>query len=180
MSALCQHPWRSTWALEMVEPFRCMFDTVAFNRVVEGGISPEELADFIEVYATNIQRKEIDATRDPEKREKLGKVFRNLISASEATDNGPLLFTESMVWDECEWGSAKWSGNDTLYDDIKTALDVLDKKSEKANIRDALIAETAIKNGLTLVTDDKKLTEVAMQHGGECMYVELLFQLRRK
>ena len=161
-----------------------MFDTVAFNRVVEGGISPEELADFIEVYATNIQRKEIDATRDPEKREKLGKVFRNLISASEATDNGPLLFTESMVWGEWEWGSAKWSGNDTLYDDIKTALDVLDKKSEKANIkaniRDALIAETAIKNSLTLVTDDKKLTEVAMQHGGECMYVELLFQLRRK
>ena len=34
------------------------------------------------------------------------------------------------------------------------------------NKRDALIAETAIRNDLTLVTEDRDLAEVARDHGG--------------
>ena len=58
---------------------------------------------------------------------------------------------------------------------IKRDLDKRKKKNN--NVEDALIAETAIKNGLTLVTDDEKLRVVAMQYGGECMYFEHFFQL---
>ena len=152
-----------------------MFDTVAFNRVVEEGVSSEELADCIEVYTTHIQRDEIHKTPDPEKRSKLNQVFLDLVSGTTPSDGGSFISTESAVWDKSKWNAAKWTKRDNLYSPIKRDLDK--RKKKKNNVEDALIAETAIKNGLTLVTNDENLRVVAMQYGGECMYFEHLFQL---
>ena len=41
-------------------------------------------------------------------------------------------------------------------------------------MQDALIAETSIKGGYILVTDDAHLIEVAKRYGGKCMSLDEL------
>ncbi len=154
----------------MNERKKCMFDTVIFNRVVEHKVPVELLAECVDVYATHVQRYEINKTPCPEKKAELNQVFVDLVLEERPT--------ESAVWDEVEWDSAKWSGDDDLYEQIETALDK--RKPKKNNIQDALIAETAIKNNLTLVTDDGNLREEASKLGAECMSWEELRQLCRR
>ena len=54
---------------------------------------------------------------------------------------------------------AKWSEGDGLYGRILSALNKRKKKA--SNVQDSLIAETTIKNGFILVTDDRDLLKVA-------------------
>ena len=82
--------------------------------------------------------------------------------------------TETAVWGVSKWGQAKWSKDDQ-WKRIKSALDKLDKKEN--NRQDALIAETAIKNGYTLVTADRNLRKVAKDFGATCMTFEELRHL---
>ena len=49
-------------------------------------------------------------------------------------------------------------------------------KGKKNNVEDALIAETAIKDGYVLVTDDEHLATVAKKYHGECLSVEEFWQ----
>ncbi len=80
--------------------------------------------------------------------------------------------TESAVWDVSAWDQAKWGSNvvnteSSVYDVsrygkgkyggaslVKEIWEKLDKKNNKKpnNSKDALIAETAIINGYTLIT----------------------------
>lgn len=150
---------------------KCMFDTVIFNRVVEHKIPVELFTEYVDVYATHVQQDEIDKTPDHQKRADLKRVFTNL-----DTEKVP---TESAVWDESRWDESKWSGDDDLCKRIGAALDRCKKK--KNNIRDALIAETAIKNTFTLVTDDRCLKEEVLKLGGGCLsWRELLAFCRSK
>ena len=86
---------------------------------------------------------------------------------------GRVVPTESMVWGVSRWGEAKWTGNDNLYTPIKADLDALNK-SKRNNVQDALIAETSIKGGYVLVTDDTHLIEVTKRYGGRCMSIDEL------
>lgn len=54
----------------------------------------------------------------------------------------------------------------------------LDKrnKSKKNNIKDALIADAAIKGKYVLVTDDGDLKEVTELYGGECWTLNEMLQ----
>ena len=54
-----------------------------------------------------------------------------------------------------------------MYSAIKAELDRLNKNKAN-NVQDSLIAETAIKNQFTLVTDDSDLCTVTKKFGGEC------------
>ena len=67
--------------------------------------------------------------------------------------------TESAVFDVSRWDQAKWPANDSVFENMFASLEVRDKTSEKRHLnrrRDILIAETAIRNGLILVSGDAK------------------------
>ena len=147
-----------------------MLDTNIFNRVLDHEVPLEQLAECVKVYVTHVQEDELDNTKCSERRTALKQVLAGL-----DPDKRP---TESFVWDVSRWDLGKWSGEDNLYDPIKAELDK--RKPKKNNIQDALIAETAIKNGYTLVTEDRNLREVAAGFGASCMTFEELQQHCRK
>lgn len=47
---------------------KCMFDTRAFNLILDGAFPLETLRDRVAAYATHIQRDEINNTKNPERR----------------------------------------------------------------------------------------------------------------
>ena len=135
-----------------------MFDTVAFNRVVECDVFDSLYNKKLLIYATHAQRDEINNTKNLDKRLQLLRVFH------EFSKN---VSTESAVWDWSRWNEAKWTSDD-LYENFKAELDRRNNKKPN-NVYDALIADTSIKNGFTLVTDDKNLCDVTREFGGNCV-----------
>jgi rRNA-processing protein FCF1 len=134
-------------------------------------------------YVTHIQLDELAATRDENLKNKLLKIFEQVVTSE--------VLTESMVWDVSKWNKGKWSGdhvptesfvlgvsrlnqsklgNGGIYDQIKDELETL--RSKKNNIQDSLIAETAMKNGYILVTDDKNLLTVINKIGGAAVTLQ--------
>ncbi len=169
---------------------KCMFDTRAFNLILDGGFPLESLKDRVVAYATQIQRDEISNTKNSERRSALLQVFKDVVSESVSTDSVVLgvsrlgearlggervVPTESAVWDVSRWDEAKFTANDNLYTPIKTGLDTMNK-GKRNNVQDALIAETSIKGGYVLVTDDTDLIEVTKQYGGKCTSLEELLR----
>lgn len=165
---------------------KCMFDTRAFNLVLDAPFPIEKLKERVMAYATHIQRDEINNTKDPERKSALLRVFEEVTSESVPTDSLVLgvsrigaarlggervVSTESFVWDVSRWDHAKWTEGDNLYVPIKEALDKLNK-GKRNNVQDALIAETAAKGGYILVTDDTHMIQVAKQYGCKCMSLE--------
>ena len=149
-----------------------MFDTVAFNRIVEQDISLKSLIECCEICATHIQRDELNATRDGEKKAKLLESC-HWVETRGSADGVGMVPTESGVYGISRYGGARYS--DGSY--RKQIQSALDKRKKKANnIKDALIAETAIENGFILVTEDKVLQNVAREHGGDCISFEEFLQ----
>ncbi len=136
-----------------------MFDTVIFNRIVDDCLDVGVLIGKVDVYVTHIQRDELNATSNAKRRELLQKTFHEV-----SAETVP---TESAVYGASRYGEAKFGAKDGLYLKIKVALDA--KKLKPNNIQDALIAETAIVNGFTLVTDDRHLAEIVQTHCGKAI-----------
>ena len=148
-----------------------MFDTNIFNRIVEQKVSVDSLARCVDAYATHVQRDELEKTKESnsDKHASLWRVF------NETHPGGAgVLPTESAVWNVSKWGRARWTKDENLYRPILEALN--ERKRKKNNIQDALIAETAIENRLTLVTDDGDLGEVAESYGAVSMSWEKLLE----
>jgi predicted nucleic acid-binding protein len=144
-----------------------MLDTNIFDRVVDG---KTPLAAFAErsVFATHVQRDELGAAC-PER-------ARALLEKFEVIDPGKLA-TVSAAWNVSKWGEAGWGDDDRLWEQILGRIKELDQKKAKKRKpkrpenqqRDALIAETAIKHGLTLVTDDTALLQAVGEFGGHAI-----------
>jgi hypothetical protein len=160
-----------------------MFDTNVFNRMLGGAISFHSLTGRAVAYATHIQRDEINNTRDSARRAALSQVFRDVVEQSVPTDSFVLdvsrldearlggdrvISTESAVWGVSRWSEAKFTAEDTIYSRLKERLDGLNG-CKTNNVHDALIAETAIKRELVLVTDDSDLAKVTKEFGGQCL-----------
>jgi predicted nucleic acid-binding protein len=152
-----------------------ILDTNIFNKILDGNIDVNFDGEF---FVTHVQEDEIYATPNHDRKNQLLKIFKKIIQKD--------IPTESAVWDISKWDSCKWGGesnskiptesfvlghsrigmaklsNDNLYSEIRDSLDK--KKKKPNNVQDALIAETAIKNNLILVTDDKTLREVAKSY----------------
>ncbi len=158
-----------------------MFDTNIFNHLRD---DMADLTPFIgkaKFLVTHIQLDEINNTPDETRRASLLHLFEEITNNSIPTESFVLgasrlgqaklggdsvIPTESLIWDVSRWDQAKWSADDNLYDPIRSKLD--DVKKKPNNIQDAVIAETAIKNGLTLVTHDSLLFRVVTEFGGAC------------
>lgn len=167
----------------MTAALKCMFDTRAFNLMLDGSVPVEVLKGRVSAHATHIQRDEINNTRDPERRAALLEVFNDIVT--ETVPTGSLVVgvsrvgaarlggdrvvpTASAVWDVSRWDKASWGASDNLYSTLKGDLDKLNK-SKRNNVQDALIGETAIKGRYILVTDDADLIAVTSKHGGRCL-----------
>jgi hypothetical protein len=159
-----------------------MFDTVVFNRIVDGALDIGAFVGKARFYATHIQLDEINETSKPQRRQALLEVFNRITERKVPTESfilgvsrldearlggGNIVPTESAVWNVSAWGQAKWGEADGLYTAFKAELDTLNK-SKPNNIQDTLIAETAIKNRFDLVTDDVDLCTVTKKFGGQC------------
>ncbi|MBI4191530.1 MAG: hypothetical protein HY525_13455 [Betaproteobacteria bacterium] len=167
-----------------------MFDTVVFNRIADGVLPIDALQGRVKAHATHVQRDEISQTKDSARRKALESVFGNVTGTAvptasfvldvsrldEACFGGSRIVpTDSAVWDVSAWDQAKWAADDNLYIPIKGDLDSLNG-GKKNNTQDALIAETAIKGGYILVTDDRDLAAVTKKYRGECLSVLELWQ----
>ncbi len=144
----------------------CMLDTNIFNRVTDGDI-PIEAFQGLRMFATHVQLDELNATKNPDRAAALLNVFERV-----APD---VVATSSLVWDVSRWGQANWTADDGVFQAILERLQALDAESGKTHrdpnnpVRDALIAETAIKNDLTLVSEDLNLRRVVGEFGSRAI-----------
>lgn len=160
------------------------FDTNIFNAILDGSLDIGQFKGL--AYITHIQHDELQNTKDPTRKHALLKIFDEVVTDESSIDTesfvldvsrlnmaklgGRRLPTESAIWDVSRYGQAKWTPEDSIYQAIKDRLDSFKKKQN--NIQDALIAETAIKNGLALVTNDQNLCTVAKEFGGTVKNLE--------
>ena len=137
-----------------------IFDSNVFDDIVEGKLKFESILMYkekvdLKIYLTHIQNDEIQSCSDEEKRKKLSLFMLKI---------GPLIIpTESAVYGVSRFGEAKF-GAGYMYQEIK-------EKNVK-HIEDALIGETAIRNNLILVTNDKRLKSKVEGLGGLCLSVD--------
>lgn len=135
-----------------------IFDTNIFDKILDNQTNLDELPKNSKYFVTHIQKDEITKISKPEKQERknhLLEVF-NLIEKEE-------VLTESFVWGASLWGKCKW-GAGKIFDKLKMGND--------KHIEDALIGETAIKNNLVLVTNDKDFLNKVVELGGQAISFE--------
>ena len=85
--------------------------------------------------------------------------------------------TSAAVYDISEWDHARWSDDDSVYSTLLQRVTELDlkkgrKKKLENQVRDAVIGNTAIKEGLILVTNDTSLTTATAEAGGSVITFE--------
>jgi predicted nucleic acid-binding protein len=166
-----------------------MFDTNVFNRILDGIVSVESLTGHVEAVATHIQLDELQQTKNQERRGALGAIFSAVLAEAVPTDSflpdvsrldqarlggGRLVPTASAVYGISTYGDANYSAADNLQAVLRSRLDSLNGAKQN-NVQDVLIAETSIKAGYVLVTDDSDLAAVAKEYGGQCASVRELW-----
>lgn len=163
-----------------------MLDTNVFNHVLDGKVDASSLKGK-ELFVTHIQLDELKNTKDESRRESLLTVFKEFEQERQATSSAVSgifvsggassgasgqLPTETAVWGLSRWGEAKWGNTDNVFEEMRRDLDALNKR-KKNNTHDVLIAETALRNGLVLVTSDADLFEIMCKYGGACANAHL-------
>jgi predicted nucleic acid-binding protein len=140
-----------------------MFDTNAFNRLLDTTVDPGTLASGRSLYATHIQLNELSATRDPVRAKALTDVFHKTPQK--------VIPTAAAVWDVSEFDGAEYGDAGGAYPEIVARLDAANG-GKRNNCQDALIGATVLKNGLTLVTNDRDLATVLKEMGGSATTFE--------
>ena len=141
---------------------RVIFDSHIFDCILDGNLSIHKIKDSqtkgFEYYTTPIQVEELSNCPDADKRTKL-----SLIKTSIA----PILIpTDSFVFGTSRLGHARL-GNAEVFNQI---TETSENKEKFTN--DALIGETAIKGGFTLVTNDVKIRNKVNAEGGKAISLE--------
>ncbi|MEW6066994.1 MAG: PIN domain-containing protein [Nitrospirota bacterium] len=148
-----------------------MFDTNIFNRILDGVVEITKFRTKAHFCATHVQLDELKATSNTQRRQELISVFEEVSENNEVP-------TESFVLDVSRLDKAKLGDEENnLYSKVKAEIDKRNKNKPN-NIQDALIAETAIKNNITLVTEDTDLVAVTKSFRGKCANInEMLAEL---
>lgn len=150
-----------------------MFDTNIFNNILDGVVEITKFHKKAHFYATHVQLDELRATSNTQRRQELIAVFEEVV--------GNKVPTESFVLGVSRLDEAKLGDEENdLYLKIKAEIDKLNKNKPN-NIQDALIVETAIKNGFTLATHDSDLFFVATKYRAACANShQVLMELNRQ
>ena len=140
------------------DPMHCMFDTMVFNRILDWDIPIADLKDKATVYATRLQYEEIENTKNEARRVELLETFVKVKDQTVGLQSGVVGIMKA----------GEVVGSAGLFTPILVALNELNKK-HRNNAKDALIAEAAIVNKLTLVTEEGHLREAASKYGAQCI-----------
>lgn len=135
---------------------KCMLDTCSINRMMDKKIP---LSDFIniEFYVTDKQEIELKNTKDNQRRMELLNFYNSC--------NCIITDRSSAEWGD-PWGS---SWNDAKHCEIRNKL-----KNKKSRVNDTHIIETALKNDMVLVSDDKEARQVMDEMKGSAITIEEL------
>lgn len=153
----------------------CMLDTNIFNRLIKDGSPGIEVFKDVRLFATHIQLDELKETKCPIRKNKLLQKFQEI--------SPQVITTETLILGISKLGLAKLSDEDGFYERLKARIMELDKaakkkpKNETNQPSDALIAETAIKNNLTLITDDGTLKQATVEFGGRANTLNEILKL---
>ncbi len=143
-----------------------VFDTNAFNRVIDDNIDVIKISEKAIIYASHIQLTELEATTNESRKTALVSCFHQITEKQ--------LSTESMVF-PIVFDSMKFG--DGTYEELRAELDyeaskLNNRKSRnklKNNPNDAQIGEVALKNEYTLVSDDPELLKVMINRGANVL-----------
>jgi predicted nucleic acid-binding protein len=136
-----------------------ILDTNVFDDLLSGRLSVQRLLAITDkIFVTHIQLDELNMCPDSERR---GRLLQCLIECAPRK-----IPTESFVVGFSRIGSAK-IGDGNLFENLHNG--------SLKSTNDALIAETAFKNKMTLLTNDKRLYNKMISLGGEASLVENLF-----
>ncbi|MEQ9377302.1 MAG: hypothetical protein RIG68_19090 [Imperialibacter sp.] len=137
---------------------KLIFDSNVFDDIVSGKLKLEVIENLnAEIFLTHIQIDELNRCSDSEKRARL---FLMLIELRPTK-----IPTESFVIGTSRIGSAK-IGDGKLIEKLR--------KGNRKKTNDAIIGETAIKNYLTLITNDITFRNTVIQLGGSAKTVHEL------
>jgi predicted nucleic acid-binding protein len=141
-----------------------MLDTNVFNGVLDGKALPASFANQ-RLLVTGIQADELRATEKPERRASLLALYEE-IRVTSLPASSFAFDIEGAGFDQAYWNDG--GGN---FQKMLARLRQLEPKNKRAQnqIRDILIAETAIKNGATLVSGDSNLRQVVSEFGGNAI-----------
>jgi hypothetical protein len=161
-----------------------MFDTNAFNHVLHGNIPLPALAGK-RILSTRVQRDELNKTKEPPgRREELLEIFDKI--APEIMHASSFLFgVEGAGFDQACWNDGTGNFDEMLsrlceLDGTNKRKRKLDKEKLKLNQLRGSIAETAIKNGAILVSDNINLQQVVSESGGRAIgHLEFLSSTSR-
>jgi hypothetical protein len=141
-----------------------MLDTNVFDRVLCGKVPLSSFGGH-RVLVTGIQRDELNKTPDPAKRAALLATFEAV--------NPDVVPASSFAFDieGAGFDQALWNDGSGKFEKMRARLEQLDSKTKKPlnQERDILIAETAIKNRATFVSDDHNLRRVVSEFGGSAI-----------
>ena len=146
-----------------------MVDTNVFDRILDGTVAMTAIDG--PVYTTSIQRDEISAISNEEKRTLLLAIFHGSIKV-----NTPVGVWGVSSWDEANFGTPEQNDFAEKFAAELLAADRASGKRTKdplANsMRDALIAITARERGLVLITGDGNLETLASRHGIRTRFIQ--------
>ncbi len=133
-----------------------MFDTNIFNALLDGRVELNNIQCDGDFMVTQMQINEIKNTSNISRREELLGVVEQV--------NPERIPTSTSLFGITEFGSGCF-GDGVLFERILEELN-LANNAKKNNYVDALIAETTILNGATLLTADNDLANVMVKFGG--------------
>ena len=139
-------------------PAKYMLDTVIFNRLLDGDIEIEHFPADGYLVATDLQRLEIENTKDSQRKNSLLSLFGRVTHGLESN---------SPVWGAMTWGRMQWPSSSA--DNILSRLQAqrsnsrYRKRKLQSDTMDSLIADAALLNGCRLLTCDSDLADIINQ-----------------
>lgn len=149
-----------------------MVDTNIFDAICKGRFDLACLPHR-PLFATAIQRSELEAARTLEGRLALLETFQSI--------DAKRLATSAAIWGISHWGEARYGTDDQnrFVREFATSIQIKDRRVGKRPrdprnnaLRDALIAVTAREHGLVLLTKDRCLSEAADEFKVACKLIE--------
>ncbi len=135
---------------------KIIFDSNIYDEIATGNLNINTIdEEKFEFHITHVQLDEINNCSENDKRAKLSLVSAEL--------RPKLISTESLVFDVSRIEMAKL-GDGKMLNNLK--------KGNKRHTKDALIGETAIKNDLLLVTNDRMMKKRVNENGGKAIDLE--------
>lgn len=143
---------------EVIEKY--IFDTNIFDDIVSEKLKVSDIVKYkkfkkVKIYVTHIQIDEINKCNDEDKRARLSMFMVKIRPI--------LISTSSCAYDVSRYDESKF-GDGIIFNKIK--------RGNIKHVEDALIGETAIKEGIILVTNDKRLKKTIMELGGNALFFD--------